>query len=326
VDPRLFLADLEAVPDSMAGLAESLAAGNPWAATPVRPDSHLVLVGMGSSAYAAGVAAARLRALGVSAVAELASSDLLPALTERSVVVAISASGESTETVDAVRRLAGGAAPVVGLVNAPGSTLEATSDAVIRMGAGAEQGGVACRTFRHTLALLLALEEHLTGGRRGRGRTRVADVLAAARQASADLLDRRDDWLAPVTGLLDGRTMTAVAAPAHRLASAQQGALMLREGPRRAAVGSEVGEWSHVDVYLTKTHDYGIVLLPGSRWQDELLRWATQRGSAVVSVGADLPAAALSVRYRDDEQDDVRLLTEVLVPELVAARLWAART
>ena len=326
MDPQLFLADLEAVPESMAGLAGSLAAGNPWAATPVGPETHLVLVGMGSSAYAAGVAAARLRAHGISAVAELASSDLLPALTDRTVVVAISASGESAETLDAVRRLAGGAAPVVGLVNSAGSTLDVTSHSVVRMQAGPERGGVACRSFRHTLALLLALEEHLTGGAQGPDGKRVADVVAAAGRASADLLDRRDDWLAPVIGLLDGRTMTAVAAPAHRLASAQQGALMLREGPRRAAVGSEVGEWSHVDVYLTKTHDYGIVLLPGSRWQDELLRWATQRGSAVVSVGADLPAAALSVRYRDDEQDDVRLLTEVLVPELVAARLWAART
>ena len=43
---------------------------------------------------------------------------------------------------------------------------------------------------------------------------------------------------------------------------------MLREGPRRAAIASETGEWSHVDVYLTKTLDYRMLLLPGSRYED----------------------------------------------------------
>jgi hypothetical protein len=32
--------------------------------------------------------------------------------------------------------------------------------------------------------------------------------------------------------------------------------------------------------------------------------------------------AAVTVRYHGDEDDDVRLLVEVGVPELVAARLW----
>ena len=39
-------------------------------------------------------------------------------------------------------------------------------------------------------------------------------------------------------------------------------------------------------------------------------------------VGGDFPDAAATVRHLNDEVDDVRLLTEVLVPELVAARLW----
>ncbi len=202
MDPRLFTADLEAVPDSLGGLADRLAAGNPWAGTPVRQESELVLVGMGSSAYAAGVAAARLRAHGISAVAQLASSDLVPAMTDRSVVIAISASGESAETLDALQRLSG-SAPVVGVVNVAGSALEARSDVVLPMWAGAERGGVACRSYRHTLALLLALEEHLVGG------DPVVDVVRAAGRAADHLLQRRDEWLAPVTTLVDGRAMTA---------------------------------------------------------------------------------------------------------------------
>jgi hypothetical protein len=70
---------------------------------------------------------------------------------------------------------------------------------------------------------------------------------------------------------------------------------MLREGPRLAAVGCETGDWSHVDVYLTKTLDYLALVFAGARH---------------------------TVRYPLDTDPIVALLTEVMVPELVAASLW----
>ena len=97
---------------------------------------------------------------------------------------------------------------------------------------------------------------------------------------------------------------------------------MLREGPRVPAVGCETGDWSHVDVYLTKSTDYRMLLLAGSRWEPELLRWCSERGSTVVAIGADVPGAASTLRYSGDGDDDVRLLTETLVAELVAAIWW----
>ena len=38
-------------------------------------------------------------------------------------------------------------------------------------------------------------------------------------------------------------------------------------------------------MYLTKTQDYRMLLLPGSRYEAELLRWTEERGTTVVSVG-----------------------------------------
>ncbi len=99
---------------------------------------------------------------------------------------------------------------------------------------------------------------------------------------------------------------------------------MLRECPRLPAVGCETGDWSHVDVYLTKTTDYRMLLLGGSRWEPQLLDWTGQRGTTVVAVGAEVPGASYTLRYPHDEDDDVRLLTETLVAELVAARAWQA--
>ena len=159
MDPALFLTDLERKPEQLHALADHLEAHDPWGVLPMA--SRFVLLGMGSSYYAAAIAAARLRSRGVNAVAELASSDLLPAADGHTVVIAISAGGGSRETRAAVTHY-GDRCPVVLLTKSPGGALaqdlEGGVHELVDMRAGAEEGGVACRSFQHTLALLLALE------------------------------------------------------------------------------------------------------------------------------------------------------------------------
>jgi glucosamine 6-phosphate synthetase-like amidotransferase/phosphosugar isomerase protein len=320
VKPDGFAADLYRKPEVLQRLATTLADANPWA-TVVPPDvERVVLIGMGSSAYAAGVAAARMRARGLIASSELASSQLLPSWSEGTLVVATSASGGSTETLDALDRLPG-SVHTVALTNTTGSAITAQCDAVVDLMAEPEVGGVACRSYQHTLALLLALECHLTGA----GTDALASAVAAAADASAYLLDSETDWRLEVSEPLLGPSGTHLAAPAHRFCSAQQGALMLREGPRVAAVGCETGDWSHVDVYLTKTTDYRLLVFAGSQWEAQLAEWTTARGSTVIGVGGNVEGAQYNLRYPGDADDTVRLLTEVLVPELIAARAWQAQ-
>ncbi len=55
-----------------------------------------------------------------------------------------------------------------------------------------------------------------------------------------------------------------------------------------------------------------------------MAEWTGPRGTTVVGVGGDVPTATHTVRYPGDDVDDVRLLTEPLIPELVAARDWQA--
>lgn len=304
MNPELFLADLHDKPARLRAL--SLDGSWDFVAAPER----VLLLGMGSSHYANQVVAARLRASGVDAVAELASSDLLPAVRPGTLVVAVSASASSAETLDAVDRLG---VPFVALANREGPLTE-RAERTVWLQAGEERGGVACRSFQHTLALLLALESRLTG-------SPLPPVVAAA-DATEHLLAAAGDWRPRLAELLLGPDGTHVVAPARRLSSAYQSALMLREGPRLPAVGCETGDWSHVDVYLTKTTDYRMLLLGGSRWEPQLLDWTRQRGSTVVAVGADVPGATTTLRYPHDDLDDVRLLTETLVAELLAAHAW----
>jgi fructoselysine-6-P-deglycase FrlB-like protein len=320
VKPDGFAADLYRKPEVLQRLAGILSDGNPWADVVGADVERVVLLGMGSSAYAGGVAAARMRARGIVASSELASSQLLPDWQEPTLVVATSAGGRSAETLDALGRLPG-AVHSVALTNTAGSAITAHCDAVVDLAAEPEVGGVACRSYQHTLAMLLALECHLAGD----GTGALAHAVALSADASAYLLDTETDWRFEVSEPLLGSAGTYLAAPAHRFCSAQQGALMLRDGPRLPAVGCETGDWSHVDVYLTKTTDYRLLVFAGSPWEEQLAEWTTQRGSTVVGVGGVVPGAHYNLRYPGDSNDVVRLLSEVLVPELMAARAWQAQ-
>lgn len=319
MDPAGFLADLEAKPAALRDLAGWLRVADPWAeALRSRPD-RIVFLGMGSSRYAADVVAARLRAAGICAAAEYASATESFPAGPGTLAVAISATGASRETLDAAARYAG-RSPLVALTNDPGSALAKLADNVVPLRAGAERGGVACRTFQHTLILLLALAARL-----GAVASDVPALVLRGAEATEDLLGRRPSWLPAAAELLDGPDGVFAIAPAARLSSARQSALMFREGPRRNAAAAETGDWSHVDVYLTKTLDYRAILFAGSRYDDQALAWVRERGSRVLAVGGPVADAETVIRYRHDTDPDAALLTEPLLAELIAARWWGRR-
>ena len=215
---------------------------------------------MGSSAYAGGVAAARMRARGLIASSELASSQLLPgwgAGNARRGDVGQRRFGRDPRRPGSAARTR---CITVALTNTPGSAITAALRRRRRPG-GRTRG----RWGR--LPQLPAHPGPADGPRmppRRHGHRRAGDSRRGVGHATAHLLDTETDWRPELSELLLGPSGTHLAAPAHRFCSAQQGALMLREGPRLPAVGCETGDWSHVDVYLTKTTDYRLLVFAGS--------------------------------------------------------------
>lgn len=321
MQPEQFLDDLLVKPARLRAVADTLDAGEAFDWSAVRGDHRLVLVGMGSSWFAAQVAALRLRRCGVVAVAELASVDTSWPAADDLTVIAISASGGSAETLDFVRSVAGGR--VIALTNTERSPLRELATSTVDLLAGPEVSGVACRSELHTLVALLALEQRLAGVDLG-----LATACRVAADAVDHLLDTRDGWLPEVAERLAGPNGTWLVAPADRIASALQGALMFREVPRRQADGCETGDWSHVDVYLTKTLDYRALVFAGSRHDAEASRWMGERGSTVVAVhpagAVGFGASQRSVTYPDGGHPLTPLLVETTVAELVAQHCWAS--
>lgn len=316
MDPVAYMADLEAKPQWLRALADRLP-GTVW---PVHPGRRLLLTGMGSSWFAADVAARRMRRAGLVAVAEPASVEATWPPAPDLTVVGITASGASEETLGLLH--AHHAGHTVALTNTDGLQLPAHHTMLLH--AGPETGGVACRSYLHTLVLLLQLEHQLAGT--------VPDLrqqVRAAADAAEHLLSNRDEWLPPVLQHLGGPHGCWLLAPAERLGNAMQGALMVREGPRRQADGCETGDWSHVDVYLTKTLDYRALVFGGSSYDGAALQWLRDRGSTVVLVGPTRATTGAevvhTVRHPHDHDPVVALLTEVLVAELAAAAWWRAQ-
>ncbi|MGE3587248.1 MAG: SIS domain-containing protein [Ilumatobacteraceae bacterium] len=313
MDPATFLSDLEAKPRALREVAVAIDDGAmQW---PIEGLARRVLLtGMGSSWFAAQSAALRLRRAGIAAVAELSSTEASWPPSDDLLVVGISASGGSAETLQFVEAYPGH----VALTNTPGSSITAAASAVVPMLARPEVSGVACRSFQHTMLALLVLEEQLTGAALS-----VAARARAAADASEWLLDRRNAWLPELSERLDGPHGVWFLAPAERISSSLQSALMVREVPRRPADGCETGDWSHVDVYLTKTLDYRAVVYAGGRHDAAAATWMRERETTAVAVGAPFEAAQQTIRYPGDDDPIVALLTETLVAELLAATWWS---
>jgi fructoselysine-6-P-deglycase FrlB-like protein len=270
---------------------------------------------MGSSRYAALTVAARIVAGGGEALVEWASTPTPAPPDPRRIVLVISASGATAETVAAAERHRG-TSPVVAVTERPTSRLASAADAVLPLLAGPEAGGVACRTHLATLATLLLVAGRATG----------SGPTAASLRPAVDALERLMTgsvaWLGPAADLLDGAETIHVVGDASRPGAAEQAALMLREGPRLAATAWDAGDWAHVGIYAALP-GARMVLLSGTAYDRSLVETVRSRSGEVVVVGPPVDGAALVIPLPGADDPQVRTLVEVTVVELVAAELWS---
>jgi glutamine---fructose-6-phosphate transaminase (isomerizing) len=309
---RLFLEDVLAEPESLEHVLDVHGSHEgPLAALDLADIRSVRFVGMGSSRFAAMPAAWLLRAAGRDAVVERASAAEPTPPAPDVLAVCVSAGGTTPETIATAERHAGTSRVVV-VTNQPESALADAADLAVPLEAGEERGGVACRTYQASVAVLLLLA----------GRILARDLAAAlqpAAAAAAELRDGRERWLDRALEVSGGAL--AVIAPEERQCTAEQAALVLREAARIHAAACETGDWSHVDVYLTRRPGYRALLFAGSQYDPEVVAWLRRRGSAFVAVGEKLDGAALTVTH-GAHGSLAALLCETTVADLLAAEMW----
>jgi len=261
------------------------------------------MAGLGSSRYAAAIVADAVRAQGGTAWVEIASAAGGTAPAHELVLCAISASGRTAEVLEVAERHRGRSL-VVAITNAPTSPLAAAADVVVTLHAGEEAAGIACRSFRATIAALalatgVATADDLRPVPDAIDRRLAADGRDA--ESSAETLDR-----APSIDVL---------APAPLVGLAEQAALMLRELPRLPAHAWETGDWLHTGVYLALP-GHRAVAFPGAAADDEVIATVRRRGGEVVTIP---PAGEARTAVE-------RALVESVSAERLALGLWRRAT
>ena len=196
-----------------------------------------------------------------------------PVLDEHSLVIGIAQSGETADTLAAVRFAKEMGSPVVAVTNVVGSSITRDADAVLFTHAGPEIGVAATKTFLAQLVALNLLSLYLAQERGSMEQPKIAETIAAMNR----LPDQVEEVLA-----IQGEVHRAAKRYAHAddfifigrgvgYAVALEGALKLKEISYIHAEGYAAGELKHGAIALIEEGVPVVALLTGPALYEKML-------------------------------------------------------
>ncbi|GGL79823.1 glutamine--fructose-6-phosphate aminotransferase [isomerizing] [Curtobacterium citreum] len=250
-----------------------------------------------------------------------------PVLDERTLVVSISQSGETMDTLMAVKYAREQGAQVLSICNTQGATIPRESDAVIYTHAGPEVAVASTKAFIAQGVALYLLGLHLATLRGTLTAEQIAEQVAELEGLAPKLQQTIDDaagvselakWMADTRSVLFlGRH---VGYPI-----ALEGALKLKELAYIHAEGFAAGELKHGPIALIEPGQIVFVIVPSPRDQRSLhpkvvsnIQEIRARGARVIAIAEEGDAAVLPFA---DEVLRIPLATPLFEPLLAVAPL-----
>jgi glucosamine--fructose-6-phosphate aminotransferase (isomerizing) len=287
---------------------------------------RVTLVGCGSSYHAALVGKAMIERLaGIPAEVDVASEFRYraPLIGAGDVVVAISQSGETADTLAAVGEARAKGATILAICNVAGSTLERQADGLLATAAGPEIGVASTKAFTAQVLVLYLLALWLAGHRERLGTEEVRRHLDDARRLP-NLLRR----------VLQQTQTPAERVAAHALVAphalflgrglhypiALEGALKLKELSYIHAEGYPAGEMKHGPIALVDREMPVVFLMPRDQVYDKMcgnLEEIRARDGRIIAVTHD----GETLGSRSDYHLTVPDAGEWLTPLLMTAPL-----
>ncbi len=221
----------------------------------LREIDKIIVIGCGTAAYAGLVAKYAIEHwTRIPCEVELAHEFRYrdPILTRSTLVVAISQSGETADTLQAIRHARTQGSRVLAICNTNGSTIPRESDAVIYTHAGPEIGVASTKGFLTQLIACYLLGLYLAqvrGTKFGDEIAAVIDQLEALPDQVAEVLAGAEDVYALAQRHLDRRTVLFLGRHAG-FPVALEGALKLKELAYLHAEGFAAGELKHGPIAL----------------------------------------------------------------------------
>jgi glucosamine--fructose-6-phosphate aminotransferase (isomerizing) len=292
----------------------------------LRAFTRVVLVACGTSHHAGLVGRYLIERLaGVPAEADIGSEFRYrdPLVGPDTLVVAISQSGETADTLGAVKTARQKGAPVVAICNVVGSALSREAHGVIYTHAGPEIGVASTKTFTATITALYLLALHL-GRVRGavspdEGKKRLQELLEVPRLVEAALA--QDEAIADLARHLFQRRDFLYLGRGPQYPIALEGALKMKELSYIHAEGYAGGEMKHGPIALIDEAMPVVALMPQDATYDRMLANIEEVRARDGSVIAVATAGDETIREKAAHVLTVPASAELLSPLILSVPL-----
>ncbi|WP_432524131.1 glutamine--fructose-6-phosphate transaminase (isomerizing) [Kineococcus sp. SYSU DK006] len=241
----------------------------------LRSVDKIVVIACGTAAYAGQVAKYAIEhwcriPVEVELAHEFRYRD--PVVSERTLVVAISQSGETMDTIMAVRHAREQGAKVLAICNTNGSTIPRESDAVLYTHAGPEIAVASTKAFLAQITACYLLGLYLAQLRGDKFADEVAEVLAQLHEVPGQVrqvLDGLEQVREIARYMADTRSVLFLGRHVG-YPVAMEGALKLKELAYIHAEGFAAGELKHGPIALVEPGQPVFVVVPSPRGRDSL--------------------------------------------------------
>jgi glutamine---fructose-6-phosphate transaminase (isomerizing) len=196
-----------------------------------------------------------------------------PVLDDKSLVIGIAQSGETADTLAAVRFAREMGAKVLAVTNVVGSSITRDADAVLFTHAGPEIGVAATKTFLAQLVALNVFALYLAQERGSMAPEKLAETIAAMRALPEQIEEAllvHDDVARAAKRYADVRDVLFIGRGVGN-AVAMEGALKLKELSYIHAEGYAAGELKHGPIALVEQGLPVVAILTGQRLYDKML-------------------------------------------------------
>ena len=294
-------------------------------ASKIKSGYKVVLTGCGTASYCTLAAKYFFAKQGIDAQS-IPAYEFMPFskfIDEKTIVFAISQSGETADTLIAVREAKKRGAEIVAVVNARGSSLERLADTVLSVGAGPEIAVVSTKAFTSQLSTLYLLTTAVAN-RYGEGKNKINKL--------AEVLK---DWLNPVliNRLID--TAKKLMNEEHmyligkhlNYPAALEFALKIKETSYIHAEPFAAGELKHGVITLIQKGTPCFVLASQDEVKDEVLSSAAElkaRGGLIIGV-APFESNEFDILIKTPDLGDLTIFPNIIVGQLLGYYLGVGR-
>ncbi len=227
-----------------------------------------------------------------------------PILDPHTLVIAVSQSGETSDTMAAATHALDQRAPVLALVNVVGSTLAREADAVFYTHAGPEVAVASTKAFTTQLAAFLLIGLYL-GQQRGRiYGSEITDILNRLHHlpGQVEQVLEQDAAIAELARKYASTHYTMFIGRHVGLPIAMEGALKLKEISYLHAEAFPAGEMKHGPIALIEDGSLVVALAPAGHTFAKMvsnIQEVRARGASVLAIGTDGSTADLKAHAHD---------------------------